>query len=165
MYIYIWIIMHYDTIIRFLTQFQLPVSALARETFCWSICDTATLWIWGSKLEFFHPFPKRQRNALRVMAIDPPRMDLAFHRLEALRLPEKPTAEMSPSEMSPCSSCSLAQSSWTFSVSSSWKPEVEVSPERKQPWFEQGNIGDVLFLCIFFAVKKFMLILCDSVED
>ena len=54
-----------------------------------------------------------------------PRMDLAFHRLEALRLPEKPTAEMSPSEMSPCSSCSLAQSSWTLSVSSSWKPEVE----------------------------------------
>ena len=52
-------------------------------------------------------------------------MDLAFHRLEALRLPEKPTAEMSPSEMSPCSSCSLAQSSWTLSVSSSWKPEVE----------------------------------------
>ena len=76
-------------------------------------------------------------------------MDLAFHRLEALRAPQKPVT----ASESPCSSCSLAQSSWTLSVSSSWKPEVEEAVPKKpsrERWdldgFEKGRRCWFVFL-------------------
>ena len=97
-----------------------------QEIFGGSFTPILTRCVWMSRVT------KNKQNDFESEA-RPSRMDLAwtFHRLEALWAPQKPAEAEAETSESPCSSCSLAQSSWTLSVSSSWKPEVEEADLKK----------------------------------